>query len=537
MRNVTPSKVLLSPRGAEILLSSSSFSTSTILRRGPIEAVGSQTSGTHHSRVLFSTPVESDTMPRRLNGGRFSVRSLPRLTLFGRSVLLLAAELLANAACWIVCAILFGRRPATRPVLALALLAWTIGLRHALDADHISAIDNATRSLINMGQLPVTCGLFFSLGHSTIVIVVNVAIAISTDVYDRMQGVGEVGGIVGASVSATFLFIVGLANSIILYRILRNRRRLAKQRAEHAARGDPVSDAHDNPEDDEPHQNTLMMKLLGPIVTYVDRPWKMYPVGVLFGFGFDTASSIALLAVSAIAKRGPDGQQINPADIVILPLLFTVGMTLIDSLDSVIMLYSYAGFPERSFALFELRPELEAAPAAAKTKQPDSEAFAEVDEVAHAVPRPVQVQVEDRKSRDKQAIDGDADADAEVTVAVVDPEASARRRALRVKHSAMSNLSILLTVMSILVAFSISLITVMGLVGDHCARCQAAADAEDGGGLAGSWWRGWANANENSGYIGAAIVGSFIFVVGVWYGARFLYKKAQARRAMTAAKQ
>ncbi|TFK83817.1 NicO-domain-containing protein [Polyporus arcularius HHB13444] len=466
-------------------------------------------------------------MARRLSG-ILSVRRprLPALTLFGRSLLLLTAELLANAVCWIVCAILFSRGPATRPVLSLALLAWTIGLRHALDADHISAIDNATRSLINLGQLPVTCGLFFSLGHSTIVIVVNVAIAISTNVYNHIDGVGEIGGIVGAAVSASFLFIVGLANSIILYRILRKRHR----RASRAAKGEEAPHTKDDDEmDEEPHRNTLMMRLIGPVVTFVDRPWKMYPVGLLFGFGFDTASSIALLAISAIAKRDPDGQQINPADIVILPLLFTVGMTLIDSLDSVIMLYSYAGFPERSFAIFERRP-----PATSTSTNPaDSPLPRVAQSAAHdhleAAPVAEVPRTQDEKHVDEKAVG---------VVTVTDPEdasesesESARRRTLRVKHNTMSNLSILLTVMSIMVAFSISLITTMGLIGDHCTPCQNAANAEDGGRLAGRWWRGWAHANDNSGYIGAAIVGSFVFVVGSWYGARFLYRKWQRQQA------
>jgi len=150
----------------------------------------------------------------------------PRLTLFGRSLLLMSSLVLVNVLCWTVAGILFGRNADTQPFLGLALLAWTLGLRHALDADHISAIDNATRGLINMGQLPVTCGLFFSLGHSTIVIAVNVAIAISTSIYEKLDGVGEVGGIIGAAVSGSFLFIVGLANSIILWRIIRQRQRV-----------------------------------------------------------------------------------------------------------------------------------------------------------------------------------------------------------------------------------------------------------------------------------------------------------------------
>ncbi|KAI0670977.1 high-affinity nickel-transport protein-domain-containing protein [Trametes maxima] len=452
--------------------------------------------------------------------------ALPRLTLFGRSVLLLAAELLANAVCWIVCAILFGRRAETRSILSLALLAWTIGLRHALDADHISAIDNATRSLINMGQLPVTCGLFFSLGHSTIVIVVNVAIAISTDVYNHIDGVGEVGGIVGAAVSASFLFIVGLANSIILFRILRKRHRV------HTAGKSKDKLEEDGDEEDDggaaSHGNTLMMKIVGPVVTFVDRPWKMYPVGVLFGFGFDTASSIALLAISALAKREPDGQQIAPGDIVILPLLFTVGMTLVDSLDSIVMLYSYAGFPERGFALFEPRSRAALPPPATADVTIDQVAPASIEELPRE--RPITESNAEEKQQDLYKDEKTAE-----VVSVADAEEPVRRqRALHVKANAMSNLSILLTTMSILVAFSISLITIMGLIGDNCTACQNAANAEDGGGLAGRWWRGWANANDNSGYIGAAIVGSFVAIVASWYGARFLYRKWHARRGAEA---
>lgn len=95
-----------------------------------------------------------------------------------------------------------------------------------------------------------------------------------------------------------------------------------------------------------------MMRLLGPLVNFVNRPWKMYPVGVLFGLGFDTASSIALLALSALAWRSDQGSRVQPSTIIVLPLLFTTGMTLVDSLDSILMLYSYSGFPERSWKIF-----------------------------------------------------------------------------------------------------------------------------------------------------------------------------------------
>ncbi|KAI0043452.1 NicO-domain-containing protein [Auriscalpium vulgare] len=442
-----------------------------------------------------------------------------RLTLFGRSLLLVACELFANALLWAVAGALFGRSRDRQPILSLALLAWTIGLRHALDADHISAIDNATRGLISLGQLPVTCGLFFSLGHSTIVIVVNVAIAISTDVADKIGGVGNVGGIVGGSVSATFLFIVGFANSIILHRILKKRHR-------RIARGEPPDSADELIEDDGQYNNTIMMKLLGPVVRFVDRPWKMYPVGVLFGFGFDTASSIALLAASAIAKKGADGKGIPPADIVILPLLFTAGMTLLDSVDSILMLYSYSGFPEHSFRVLELRtadgPRSVAAQAAA----------ADIQAAADATPPDV------REDEERPAlIDLESDAQPQSRLREGNSRKSSfveeiARRELRVKRNMMSQLSIVLTAMSIIVAFSISLITIMGLIGDNCSRCRNAADADDGhgGGRSGSWWRFWAKANDNSGYIGAGIVGSFVVVVCGWYVGRWAAGRYRAHR-------
>ncbi|CAA7262937.1 unnamed protein product [Cyclocybe aegerita] len=429
---------------------------------------------------------------------------LPRLTLFGRSLLLITSEIVANAVCWIAAGISFGKSSETRSILSLALLAWTLGLRHALDADHISAIDNATRGLINLGQLPVTCGLFFSLGHSTIVIVVTIAIAISSDVYDRMTRVGEVGGIVGAAVSGSFLFIIGLANTIILWRIIK-RRREDKLREQRRANGEPVEDVEHDPK----LNRTIMMRIIGPIITFVDRPWKMYPVGVLFGFGFDTASSIALLGLSALAKRNADGSAIPSGQIVILPLLFTSGMTLVDSIDSILMLYSYSGFPERSFKLFTLGPSPKVIPPPGSDEKPASEEKT--------------IEEEDRKDNEK------GDAEPELVEAREDEIVT---QETRVKMNVMSGLSIVLTLMSILVAFSISLITIMGLIGEQCGPCVAAAEADDGhgGGLAGRWWRGWANANEQSGYIGAAIVGAFLVIVIAWYGGRWISRKMKARK-------
>ncbi|KAL5523100.1 hypothetical protein ACEPAF_1367 [Sanghuangporus sanghuang] len=439
-----------------------------------------------------------------------------KLTLFGRSLLLIFLELVVNAVCWIAAGIAFGRRNETRSTLNLALLAWTIGLRHGLDADHISAIDNATRGLISMGQLPVTCGLFFSLGHSTIVIVVNIAIAISTDVYDRISGVGDVGGIVGAAVSGSFLFIIGLANSIILYKIIRKRRRKR------------VAEAGEDEEDKS--YSTVMMKILGPVTRFVDRPWKMYPVGVLFGFGFDTASSIALLAVTALAQRDAEGKGIPRHDIVILPLLFTAGMTLVDSADSVLMLYAYAGVPDRAFALVEKRiPTGKNVSEIVEDITPDDATPAPVSPLDHISSSQPEALV--KTSKPNSIIE-----DIEATPDLLHNDERDRgdesvltQRARRVKQHTMSDLSIALTLISILVAFSISLITIMALIGDNCDPCQRAAEDPDGGGLAGSWWRAWAKAADQSGYIGAAIVGVFVAILVGWYGGRWALRMKKRR--------
>jgi high-affinity nickel-transport protein len=187
--------------------------------------------------------------------------------------------------------------------------------------------------MVSLGRLPLTCGLFFSLGHSTIVIVVNIALAISVDIYDKLDGVGSVGGIIGASVSSSFLFVVACINTYFLVTAIRERRRLKAR----SAAGLPLDTAPNAI-----HGGGCLVRITAPILRAVDTPWKLYPVGVLFGLGFDTASSIALLAISAIAVRGPHGEEIAHGRIVVLPFLFTAGMSLVDSLDSILMLYAYA---------------------------------------------------------------------------------------------------------------------------------------------------------------------------------------------------
>ncbi|ODO11563.1 hypothetical protein I350_00344 [Cryptococcus amylolentus CBS 6273] len=437
-----------------------------------------------------------------------------RLTLLGRAVALMSGELLFNAACWVAAGICFKGSG----VLGLALLAWTIGLRHGLDADHISAIDNATRQLVSQGQLPITCGLFFSLGHSTIVI--------------ALDKVGSVGGIVGASVSASFLFLVACLNIFFLIGAVKQRRAIKRRQA----LGLPPDE-----EDMDPtkiHGGGCLVRIISPILRAVDKPWKMYPVGILFGFGFDTASSIALLAISAVAQRDNNGQSISHGKIVILPFLFTAGMSLVDSLDSILMLYAYASpsrsTPEGKIALlqdsFDSKETINETIIETLPVETSDERERVESEELRASPRgEIERLEEEQGTKCMGARDGGVEEEG-----IGSPsnfaQGAQNERVIQAKANTMSSLSIILTLLSILVALSISLIEIMGLIGDNCTQCQEAADDPDGGGLAGSWWRAWARANDQSGYIGAAIVGCFVAILAGFYGAKWGAKKWKVRQ-------
>ncbi|KAH0586227.1 hypothetical protein H2248_007479 [Termitomyces sp. 'cryptogamus'] len=254
-----------------------------------------------------------------------------------------------------------------------------------------------------------------------------------------MNKVGEVGGIVGAAVSGSFLFIVGLANTIILWRILKQRRR-ETLRNKRIARGEILPDLEYKPH----HNHMLMMRILGPLMTFVNRPWKMYPVGLLFGFGFDTASSIALLAISAVAKRGSDGRVIPSSNIIILPLLFTAGMTLVDSADSILMLYSYIGFPKRGWVFIEKKSTIqedEDISPKIQDKAADSEALAEVPRIHSAKVEETEVPMSMTSIAPVCTYSVPRSGDGKIS------------RDREVKMNVMSGLSIILTIMSILVAF------------------------------------------------------------------------------------
>jgi nickel/cobalt transporter (NiCoT) family protein len=210
------------------------------------------------------------------------------------------------------------------------ILAYTLGMRHAFDADHIAAIDNTTRKLVNDGKRPLSVGFFFSLGHSTIVFALAVLLnfgirALDNQVKNGSSGLHNVTGIIGTSVSGGFLYVIAIMNLVILLGILRVFR-------------DMRSGRYDDLElEAQLERRGLMNRFFGPLARRVDTPWKMYPVGALFGLGFDTASEVALLVLAGTAVVSG----LPFYAILSLPILFAAGMCLLDTADGCFMNFAY----------------------------------------------------------------------------------------------------------------------------------------------------------------------------------------------------
>lgn len=226
----------------------------------------------------------------------------------------------ANIAAWMWAWIAFADRPA---LLGTALLAYMFGLRHAFDADHIAAIDNVVRKLMQEGKAPYAVGFFFSLGHSTIVVLASVAIAAAaTMMQNRLEEFHSIGGVIGTAVSALFLLIIGFANLYILKGIwaafarARRREKIVDEDLNTLLAG-----------------GGLLARIFRPLFGIVSRSWHMYPIGFLFGLGFDTATEIGLLGISATQAA----QGMSFWTILVFPALFTAGMSLMDTTDSVLM--------------------------------------------------------------------------------------------------------------------------------------------------------------------------------------------------------
>jgi high-affinity nickel-transport protein len=229
-----------------------------------------------------------------------------------------------NLAGWAWAFLAFHSHPV---LLGTALLAYGFGLRHAVDADHIAAIDNVTRKLMQEGKRPVAVGFFFSLGHSTVVLLASAAVALTASALQhRLDAFKAVGGIVGTTVSAFFLLVIAIMNIFILagtYRTFQHVRSGGRYSEEDLdmilARGG------------------FLARIFRPLFRIIRKSWHMYPLGFLFGLGFDTATEVALLAISATeASKG-----LSIWSVMVFPVLFTAGMCLVDTTDGILMLGAY----------------------------------------------------------------------------------------------------------------------------------------------------------------------------------------------------
>ncbi len=243
------------------------------------------------------------------------------------------AILMLNICAWSGALLLFQQHPL---LLGTALLSFGLGLRHAVDADHIAAIDNVTRKLIQTKQHPIGVGFFFALGHSTIVLFACIVIAwASAEIASRFEAFKEIGSLIGTLISAFFLLIIAAMNALILlstFKTWRHYKRTGHYTEESLNLLGP--------------DTRLLGRIIKPVFRIISRSWHMYPLGFLFGLGFDTATEIALLGIAATQST----TGLSPWAIMIFPLLFCAGMTLVDTLNGHLMIGAYGwaqAHPER----------------------------------------------------------------------------------------------------------------------------------------------------------------------------------------------
>jgi nickel/cobalt transporter (NiCoT) family protein len=212
-------------------------------------------------------------------------------------------------------------------LVGLGFVAYMFGLRHAFDADHIAAVDDTVRFMLQRGKKPLGVGFYFSLGHSTVVLALAIGIAFAaTAVKTQLPFLRNTGAIIGAGVSGTFLWIIGILNLLVLLDILKIWR---------SAKSGTHSHAH---LETLLQQRGLLNRLFGGRLTkLMNHSWQMYPLGLLFGLGFDTASEVGLLAMTAGASAG----DLPIPAVLCLPILFAAGMTIMDTTDGVLMSKAY----------------------------------------------------------------------------------------------------------------------------------------------------------------------------------------------------
>ena len=252
---------------------------------------------------------------------RFYLNSSPQL----RYRLLAIYSVLAalNVGAWVAALIAFRDQPA---LLGVALVVYSLGLRHAVDADHIAAIDNVTRKLMQSGQRPVGVGFFFAMGHSTVVILAVAVAALALTMLDGWDSMKNAAGILQTLISSFFLFAIAAMNIVILVGIYRSYRAVRLGGAYIEEDLDILL-----------NKRGFLARIFRPLFKLVTQSWHMFPLGFLFGLGFDTATEVAVFGVaSAQAARG-----VPIGSIMIFPILFAAGMALIDTTDGVMMLGAY----------------------------------------------------------------------------------------------------------------------------------------------------------------------------------------------------
>ncbi|KAI8813931.1 high-affinity nickel-transport protein-domain-containing protein [Cladochytrium replicatum] len=250
------------------------------------------------------------------------------MNLLSRRVLLLLGALLGiNIVVWVASVVAW--MPWLTNALPILLLAYVLGLRHAFDADHIAAIDNVVRKLVAAGEKPIFVGFFFATGHSTVVFIATVAICLAVNaVSEQFDNYRKISGLIGASVSGAFLLLIAMVNIFVLTLIIKTLRDIRSGVVHSSVQLDGALDSG----------GILSRYILKPAFKSIDRSWKMYPLGLLFGLGFDTATEVTLLGISAVQAQ--NGMPIWL--IIFLPLLFASGMALLDTLDGILMLGAYS---------------------------------------------------------------------------------------------------------------------------------------------------------------------------------------------------
>ena len=214
--------------------------------------------------------------------------------------------------------------------IGLGVTAYTLGMRHAFDADHIAAIDNTTRKLMADGKRPLSVGFWFSLGHSSIVVFMTLLLslglkAVGAELSDNTSALHQYGGLIGTVVSGAFLYLLGIINLVILVGILKVFRQMRRGTYDEAALEEQLNN------------RGLMTRFLGRTMNAITRPWQIYPVGLLFGLGFDTVTEVAFLVLAGTSVAAG----LPWYAIMCLPILFAAGMSLLDTIDGSFMNFAY----------------------------------------------------------------------------------------------------------------------------------------------------------------------------------------------------